>query len=342
MKLLIITQAVDSKNQVLGFFTQWLDEFARQTEKVTVICLEKGEYSPPLNVQVYSLNKKPETSKIKYALRFLSLIHKHKDSYDAVFVHMNPIYVLLGAIIWKINQKPITLWYTHKHISSTLRIAEKLVDQVFTASPESFLLKSKKLIVAGHGIDTNYFQPGERKPKERKEVLTIGRISPIKSYEDMIEAISLIPKSSRPILRIIGAPINPEQETYYQNLLQLIKEKRVENDIIFQGPVKHDSIVSFLQQADILLNLSNTDSLDKAILEAMACQLRPITSNKAFVSILGQYGLIVPKNDPQTLAEKIQTELSQKEENLISLRSIIIKNHSLKSLIPKLISSIKK
>jgi len=78
MKLLILTQKIDKNDPILGFFHRWTKEFARQCEKITVICLEKGlpreisqsdtfsdkkkdftwgEYDLPENVSVYSLGK---------------------------------------------------------------------------------------------------------------------------------------------------------------------------------------------------------------------------------------------------------------------------------------------
>src|SRR3989344_8687589 len=57
MRLLIVTQKIDRDDDLLGFFHQWICEFARHCESVTVICLEKGEYALPANVRVLSLGK---------------------------------------------------------------------------------------------------------------------------------------------------------------------------------------------------------------------------------------------------------------------------------------------
>ena len=57
MKLLIITQKVDRNDPILGFFHRWLEEFAKNCEQVTVICLYKREYNLPGNVKVLSLGK---------------------------------------------------------------------------------------------------------------------------------------------------------------------------------------------------------------------------------------------------------------------------------------------
>ena len=128
MKLLIITQKVDDHDDVLGFFVRWIEEFAKHAEKVTVICLQKGEYNLPHNVSVLSLGKETGKSRFTYFVRFFRYIWKLRSDYDTVFVHMNPIYVLLGGVFWKLWFKKIALWYTHKRVDLKLRIAEKLSD----------------------------------------------------------------------------------------------------------------------------------------------------------------------------------------------------------------------
>jgi len=57
MKLLIITQKVDMNDDVLGFMHGWINEFAKHCEKITVICLQKGEHELSDNVKVLSLGK---------------------------------------------------------------------------------------------------------------------------------------------------------------------------------------------------------------------------------------------------------------------------------------------
>ena len=55
--LLIITQVVDREDSNLGFFCEWLEEFARQTDNLYVIANRVGEYDLPKNVTVVSLGK---------------------------------------------------------------------------------------------------------------------------------------------------------------------------------------------------------------------------------------------------------------------------------------------
>ncbi|MCA9353483.1 hypothetical protein KC842_01250, partial [Candidatus Nomurabacteria bacterium] len=100
-KILIITQIVDKNDPILGFFHSWILEFAKNFESVIVVCLKKGEYNLPSNVEVLSLGKEEGVSRIKYLTRFYKYIFSKKNNYDSVFVHMNPIYVILGGVFWK-------------------------------------------------------------------------------------------------------------------------------------------------------------------------------------------------------------------------------------------------
>src|SRR3989344_4756264 len=117
MKLLILTQKIDKEDPVLGFFHGWVAKLAEKFEKISVICLQKGEFNLPNNVKVYSLGKKnkklPVLSRAKYLTNFYRYILGLHADYDAVFVHMNQEYVVLGGWMWKLIRKKIYLWRNH-------------------------------------------------------------------------------------------------------------------------------------------------------------------------------------------------------------------------------------
>src|SRR3989338_2530121 len=105
MRLLICTQAVDTEDPVLGFFHQWIEEFAKHAEKITVICLGEGTHRLPEHVSIWSLGKEPVQQdfmiyhkalrRVRYVVWFWRLAWRLRNEYDAVFVHMNQEYVLL-------------------------------------------------------------------------------------------------------------------------------------------------------------------------------------------------------------------------------------------------------
>src|SRR3972149_3520538 len=98
MRLLIVTQVVDTNDSDLGFFHRWIEEFAKHCESIVVICLKEGQHRLPPTVAVYSLGKGktasgfqlPAGRRFRYTIRFFTLLWRLRNSYDAVFVHMNP------------------------------------------------------------------------------------------------------------------------------------------------------------------------------------------------------------------------------------------------------------
>ena len=198
MKLLIVTQAVDTEDPILGFFVRWIEEFAKHVGRIEVICLKEGKHDLPVNVRVHSLGKEKKPPRLwrrlVYTFRFLSLIWKLRHDYDVVFVHMNVEYVILGAIFWRLLGKKVGLWYLHKSVTLRLRIAVFLTHYVFTGSQESLRLQTPKMRILGQGIDMELFSSVPRKVPEVFTVLFVGRLSPVKDVETVIAAASLLRK----------------------------------------------------------------------------------------------------------------------------------------------------
>ncbi len=349
MKLLIITQKVNIDDDNLGFFHAWIEEFAKNIELVSVICLEKGKYNLSQNVTIFSLGKEENNfqffKKLKYLSRFYTYIWRERNNYDAVFTHMNVEYAVLGAFFWKLLNKKTYLWYVHKKVNFKLKLAEKLVDKIFTASEKSFRLPSKKVIVTGHGIDTDKFKPADYSQKDGKfppfgrpsegwKIITAGRIAAVKNLDVLIESCVILKKNNFNFnLKIAGKPVLKEDEIYFEKLKNTIKDKNLEDVIMFVGSISYKSIAEFYQSGDLFVNLSNTGSIDKTVLEAMASGLKALTSNESFYGILPD--IFLTSNNPREIAGKI-TYLSSCGLSY-NLREYVVLNHNLSSLIKKLL-----
>jgi len=336
MRLLIITQKADKSDPILGFFHRWIVEFAKHFEEVTVLCLERGLCEFPENVRVISLGKEDGRSRPKYLRRFYGAIWRERAGYDVVFVHMNQVYVLLGAFVWKLLGKKIFLWYTHKSVTLSLRVALALVDKVLTASVESFRIKSKKVNVLGHGIDVDTFIPAKEKLENNMSIVTVGRISPVKRYEILITAFSELRSETSIYLDIVGAPATQSDIEYLASLRSLAKDKGVSDRVRFEGAVRHDDVPVLLQSSDVFVNMSRTGSVDKAVLEAMSCGIPAVTSNVAFESILSPHGLFFKDGDVQELARILGSLVGKRESLSVlgeELRVLVSREHDLKKLI---------
>lgn len=268
MRLLILTQAVDTEDPVLGFFVRWIEEFAKHCEKVTVICLRKGDYSLPDNVSIIVLGK----GRVLRAVRLWRVCISLRREYDAVFVHMNPEYVVAAGLLWRILNKRIALWYTHKSVNLKLRVAVLFAHIIFTASKESFRLPSGKVRVMGHGIDTDFFSP-DPSTARGDWYLSVGRLMPSKRHD---LAIRIALEAGRE-LRIAG---DGSERQILENLANTLGAK-----VTFLGGLSHFALRDEYRRASLLLHTSETGSMDKVVLEALACGLPVRTADPALTHL---------------------------------------------------------
>lgn len=345
MRLLILTQKIDRNDDTLGFFHGWLREFAKNCEKVSVIALQVGEYDLPENVKIYSLGKEKGRSKLRYTLEFLKLIFSLKNEYDSVFVHMNQIYVVLGGLFWRIWHKTVGFWYVHRQKSLSLKIAVLLTHKIFTSSPESFTVKSKKTIYVGHGVDSSKFICSGLRNENGIKIVSVGRITPIKDLATLILAGEILSKKI-PTLSIdfYGKTTGSADEKYFDALKLIIKEKSLENMVHFKGAIPNTEIAGVYCGANMSVNLSPKGGWDKAVIESLMAKCPVFTSNLALKPVFGAYSqmFLFEHKNPQDLARKIESFLkgNDREKIINDLNKRSIKEYDFKNLIKKIISEL--
>lgn len=344
MILLFITRKIDKNDALAGFSYYWVAKLAAKVGALNVICLEKGDTDGlPENVKIYSLGKELGANRLVKLLNFQKYAFRLVRQSDGVFCHQNPIYTILIAPFAKLYDKKIVTWYTHGKVSFQLRLVNLLADVILTASPESFRLKSKKVIATGHGIDIDFFKPaeGDKKIGGIFKILSIGRISPVKDYETLIESVDILvnKKNFKNIqVDIIGAPGLKTQEEYFTRLKKEVENKNLSKYVFFLGPKGYPELPDWYRKSDLFINLSHTGSLDKAVLEAMACGRIVLTSNEAFFAILKNKGadLLVKPKSGADLAEKITAIMKlnneEKQKIALKLREEVAQNHNLDKL----------
>jgi len=339
MKLLILTQKVDKNDDVLGFFHDWLLEFAKKCEKLTVICLEKGEYDLHENTRVFSLGKEKKVSKFEYLKKFFKYIWNERKNYEKVFVHMNPEYMVLGGLFWRYWGKKIFFWYNHKKGGLKARIAIWFAGTVFYTSHFAFSAKSHKSKIMPAGINTRLFVPKKSVSKREKTILSLGRISPVKNLDVLIRALKLLDKDKIKFeARIYGDSLKRDNE-YYAKL----KEKSISLEeggrLSFHKSVSNYKAPEIYNESRVFVNLTQSGSFDKTILEAMACGNIVLVSNKSFKGVLSEQFLF-KKNNPKDLAKKLKNILklpiSGLEKHSETFRQYVIKNHDIKILMTEI------
>lgn len=343
MKLLIVTQKVNKNDSVLGFFHGWLSEFAKHCEQVTVIALSVGEYDLPKNVKVLSLGKEGGTSRLKYIFRFYKYIWSERKNYDAVFVHMNPEYVVLGGALWRLLGKKIGFWYNHKVGTLKTRIAIFLAHRIFCTSPYAFTARSKKIKLMPAGIDMNTFTTNVETTREKDSILYLGRIAPVKNLHQLVNAVMKLHTTWSDIrLDIVGSAL-PKDEHYKEAIIESAQELVASDKIRFLGSISNRETPSVYNAHELFVNLTDSGSFDKAILEAMACGSLVLVSNKSFIGVISEDFIFI-EGDVDDLVKKITyvLSLSQEEKNRVreELRMFVAEKHSLEMLASELMASL--
>lgn len=336
MRLLVITQAVDSDDLALGFFVRWLQELAEHTEQVEVICLKKGEYELPPNVRVYSLGKERGVSRIAYILNFYRYISSL--SYDTVFVHMNEEYVLMGGLFWWLGWTKVVLWRNHKTGSWLTRLAAALSTTVCYTSPEAFIAQYKNAVRMPIGIDTDFFAPlsPAATPAPKDSVLFLGRLDPVKKAERFIEALAGV---STPLHADMYGSSTEADSAYVRQITDLAQPLIQKGVLTMRGGIPYKQTRDLYRRHAIYVNLTPSGSFDKTIGEAAAAGCVVVCANRAMGQAVSP-ALMVQGDDTKDIARGISAALGLSPDERVAetrrLRAYIEEHHSLRALIEKL------
>ncbi|MEK7542004.1 MAG: glycosyltransferase family 4 protein [Patescibacteria group bacterium] len=340
-KLVIVTQAVDREDPNLGAFYYWWEMLAQSADSLMIIAGRAGSVDFPANVSVETFEKRAGIlGRVRRLWRFWELCSRHCADADAVLFHQIPEFVLAAAPFLIGRRKAASLWYAHGAVSWRLRLAERLVHNIFTSSEAGFRLPSKKVFHLGQGINTDLFKSKAADlrpptPNLALRLITAGRISPVKNCEIIIGACAVLRDAGRQfILTIAGDPITPGDRQYLEKLKTIVREKDLDGQVRFAGAVPHSEVADLLRQHDVFINASRTGSLDKAVLEAMACGLSVITANEAYRPVLPP-NYFLERTGADALAERISVLSGEPRPNEV-LRGIVARDHALAACIDRM------
>src|SRR3990170_4059881 len=129
--LLIFNLKTDAVDAVHGFTTDWINALAPHFKKIFVITMVAGKIRVAGNVTVYSVGKENGYSIPRRIFEFYRILYRllHTEAIDACFAHMIPLFSVMGWPLLKAKSIPIVLWYAHKTVNTTLKIAVCLVDR---------------------------------------------------------------------------------------------------------------------------------------------------------------------------------------------------------------------
>jgi glycosyltransferase involved in cell wall biosynthesis len=191
-------------------------------------------------------------------------------------------------------------------------LAAYLADRVIVTTDEmaSYVLRwvpRAHILLVPNGVDTSLFRPAEaRVQRSEKVIICVGRLSPQKNLNLLIDALSLIDKVEAKLVLVGDGDLRGELEAH-------ARETKVH--VEFRGVLPNQEVPGILAHADVFVLPSSWEGHPKALLEAMSCGLPCVGTNVLGIREVVHHmenGLLceVTKED---LASKISQILSNPE-----------------------------
>jgi len=132
---------------------------------------------------------------------------------------------------------------------------------------------------------------------------TIGRLVKRKNLEELFEILVLLKERINVKLIVIGDGLEKS------NLMEAANRLRLQDNIIFAGPVDDEVKFQYLKASDIYVSTALHEGFGLVFLEAMECGLPVLCYNRGGQNdflINGKTGYLVELGDKLTFAEKIE------------------------------------
>ncbi|MEM2074264.1 MAG: glycosyltransferase [Nitrososphaeria archaeon] len=151
----------------------------------------------------------------------------------------------------------------------------------------------------------------------------IGNIRPIKNLHNLILAFTYLPVHIRNTVKlyIIGPVID---KNYFESLKKIIQLNKLNDQVIFLGPLFKNDKYSVLKSVDGYIHCSTSETISLAVLEAMAAGKPCILARTAQVSYLyntNSFIMVEPWADHIAIGIKNFAELSISERIKIGERA---------------------
>lgn len=217
---------------------------------------------------------------------------------------------LVGIEHWSEIFKPTIQNYVYKLAVETYQYLDRLV-VVSSALKDRIKELFNVDSVVIHNMIGPEFCFGEKTDLSDKiKIISIGDLIPRKCFDLVINALSrVISVYPNITLEIIGA--GPEKEY----LEALIQEKKITDKVSLVGRKGRDYIVPALQNADLYVLSSSSETFGLVAGEALACGLPVLATDcggpKDFIDVGN--GLIIPVNDVERMADAILSMIKNRD-----------------------------
>jgi len=314
MRLLFICYEMNDESPVLAWQAAIARELSLLCESMVVFAEQAGKFRPGRNTQVVVTGGTPPAVLGQHGSQgvldhplFKAL--QRGWSPQVCFIHMAHKWAYRLWPVFFAMRMPVLLWYAHGTVTAHLRRALDSVDRVITSTPEGFRIPSPKVHVIGQGVNTEIFTIPEYTNVQKDCILYTGRISRRKRIDLMVLVMSALRKMAPELplhLRLVGPILTADDEAYMRQVRALIAALGLEGVVEYMGALPQTTHPGLYSKSFLHLNVSQTGSMDKTVIEALACGCPVLTSNEAFTDLLRDYPAFhIDDDQPAAIARQI-------------------------------------
>jgi glycosyltransferase involved in cell wall biosynthesis len=317
LRVLIINFTLDERSPVLAWQASVAREIAERVQEVHVFTEWLGEFAPPPNLTFDAMPHRPFGVPRRLGASWLMLPRlmgiTRRFRPDVCFVHMAHEWCYRIAPYLRARGIPVLLWYAHGSVPWKLYLSNFGASRIVTSTPEGFRIETVKRRIIGQAIDTVMFNPDGARA-HRVEVVSVGRVSRRKRTMLLVEAMAHVikrPELAAARLILVGPTLTPDDARYEQELAARAAQLGLQENVELRGPMSQAETAALYETATLHVNVSDTGSMDKTVLEALACGCPVVTSNVAFFDLLKPVpAMLIAEPTPEALADRICEWLS--------------------------------
>ena len=300
-QLLRLSQYLLKQGHDVTIFTRYfdLDKTYPEFADVKIEFLYKDDWAKT-TPKTGILNKiKNKVHKTRDSIKLYSKIRKdteviniHDNGLEDV-LFLQKIFSKKAKTIWQINDLPICFHvgvsgndadsFKQKLKRAYIRYAVKCVDEItvnVTKNAERVkqcLGRDAKVFYCGVDVNENLEKHSYNIKDNTVKILSSGVFFPYRNYETLVDVVeNLKNKNINVHLDIIGA--TDRAQSYSDKIINLVKEKQLENEITIWGQVDDNKYVELHNGADMFAFININQSWGLAVFEAMSCGLPVIVS----------------------------------------------------------------
>lgn len=278
-----------------------------------------------------------------------------QGQYDVVHLHFG-VPSLVGRCLAFVMRKPIWIYQSHGYSLSyntsalgkwTYLAIERLLKwpvnlALFQSQEDIAIARRHKLLddaqieYLGNGIDTDYFSPSlTLNPSDKTIFGMVARFEAIKNHELLLDAVKYL-RLVNPNFKVLLIG----QGELQTEIAAKIAAHQLQDWIEIRPYSTH--MAEFYQEIDVGLLTSFGEGLPRALLEPMACA-KPVigTDVKGSREAIqdASTGFLVPINDPQALASKMQWLMEhplERQQMGLAARARVIEHFSAQQVLERL------